>query len=289
MTCFQLPQIRDLIQGRQSRQQLSSKRRSLLTRSTAGHTAVAQSIINRAEWERGGELLNTPCFSKWKHKNHSLQAKAQLGGTFSWKQITLWVLIIIQIKKVLISKHVVLKTNVPFQPFTSEFILVLFQVRARLEPVRFEPLSLFVFVLFGPLLLVLAIVELLIGADGGLDMWDLWARSGEGRLRPLHLGGRRRPTAVVLQAQATGTLPDVVAGFVEIQFDLCNSVSMAGRAPRLAGAVSSVRGWWRRQTLLQESLFFGGLTVVGVCGQQTFLNGEKSRRMVIRNYVTVFF
>lgn len=77
------------------------------------------------------------------------------------------------IKKVLISKHVVLKTNLPFWPFTSEFILVLFQVRASLKPVWFEPLSFFVFVLFGPLLLVLGIVELLISADGRLNMWDL--------------------------------------------------------------------------------------------------------------------
>lgn len=76
-------------------------------------------------------------------------------------------------KTELISKHVVLKTNLPFWPFTSEFILVLFQVRASLEPVWFEALSLFVFVLFGPLLLVLAIVELLISADGRLDVWDL--------------------------------------------------------------------------------------------------------------------
>lgn len=87
-----------------------------------------------------------------------------------------WVLIIknqTKKQKVLISKHIVLKTNLCFWPFTSEFILVRFQVRASLEPVWFEPLSLFVFVLFGPLLLVLAIVELLISAEGRLNVWDL--------------------------------------------------------------------------------------------------------------------
>lgn len=193
----------------------------------------------------GGTLVLTtlPALANENIRTALCRAETQLGATFSLKQTILWVLIVTQIKKGVISKHVVLKTNVPFQPFTSEFILVLLQVRARLEPVRLEPLSLFLFVLFGPLLLVLAIVELLVGADGGLDMWHLGARSGEGpELRPLRLGGRGRPAAVVLRAQATRTLPDVVAGFVEIQLDLCNSVSMAGRAPRLAGAVSSVRG-----------------------------------------------
>lgn len=142
------------------------------------------------------------------------------------------------------------KTNLLFWPFTSEFILVLLQVWAGLDPIWLEPLSLFVFVLFGPLLLVLAVIELLISADGRVTTWDLQAWSGEGRLRPLHLGRRRRPAAVVLQAQTTRTLPDVAAGFVKIQFDLCSSVSVAGGAPSLAGAVGSMRGRGWRQTML---------------------------------------
>lgn len=89
---------------------------------------------------------------------------------------------------------------------------------------------------------MLAVVELLLGADGCFTMWDLQAWSGEGRLRPLHLGRRERPAAVVLQAQAARTLPDVAAGFVKIQFDLCDSVSVTGGAPCLAGAAASMRG-----------------------------------------------
>lgn len=89
---------------------------------------------------------------------------------------------------------------------------------------------------------MLAVVERLLGADGRVTMWDLQARSGEGQLCPLYLGRHGRPAAVVLQAQAARTLPDVVAGLVKIQFDLCDSVSVAGGAPSLAGAVASVRG-----------------------------------------------
>lgn len=104
--------------------------------------------------------------------------------------------------------------------------------------------------LFGPLLLVLAVVELLLGADGRVAVRDLQARSGEGRFRPLRLGRRERPAAVVLRAQAARALPDVAAGFVRVQFDLCDRVSVAGGAPGLAGAAASVRGRRRRQTLL---------------------------------------
>lgn len=96
--------------------------------------------------------------------------------------------------------------------------------------------------LFGPLLFVLAVVELRLGADGRVTVWDLQARSGEGRFRPLRLGRRQRPAAVVLQAQAARTLPDVAAGFVKIQFDLCGGVSVAGGAPGLAGAAAPMRG-----------------------------------------------
>lgn len=90
--------------------------------------------------------------------------------------------------------------------------------------------------LFGPLLLVLAVVELLLGADGRVPVWDLQAGSGGGRRRPLRLGRRRGPAAVVRRAQAARTLPDVAAGFVKIQLDLCDSVSVAGGAPGLPGA-----------------------------------------------------
>lgn len=137
----------------------------------------------------------------------------------------------------------------PFGPLTSEFILVLLQVRAGLDPVRFEPLPLFV--LFGPLLFVLAVVELLLGADGRVPVWDLHAWSGEARRRPLRLGRREGPAAVVRRAQAARTLPHMAAGFVKIQFDLCDSASVAGGAPCLAGAAAAaMRGWRRRQTVL---------------------------------------
>lgn len=128
--------------------------------------------------------------------------------------------------------------------------MVLLQVRTGLNPVRFYALSFLVFVLFGPLLFVLAVGELLVSANGCVGVWDLGAGWSRGWLRPLHFRSSRSPAEFMRRVQAIWTPLVMIVGFVELQFDLHAGVSMTGGATSPISAVVSVRGRLQRQTLV---------------------------------------
>lgn len=104
--------------------------------------------------------------------------------------------------------------------------------------------------LFGPLLFMLAVGELLVSANRGVGVRALGAGYSGSWLGPLQFGNSRRPAEFVRRVQAIWAPLEMIVGFVKLQFDLYARVSVTGGATSAIGAVVSIRGRLQRQTLV---------------------------------------
>lgn len=92
---------------------------------------------------------------------------------------------------------------------------------------------------------MLAVGEVLAGANGRVGGGQLGVGRGGGFVRPVRLG------EAVRQEQAAGTRLVVIVGFVEVQLDLRRGAPVASGPAEPIGAALSVRGRVRGQTGLQ--------------------------------------
>lgn len=231
--------------------------RCLLTRSTVGHTAVPQSIINRlntgwqcASFNRSSKIIKiekniSPCglpettYIKYRNSN---------SWRISWPaQIRRWWLVAEQqeTRRVTITWHFIVLLL-----FTLEIFLILLQVWASFYPVCFQAFSFFVFVFFGSFLFMLAIGELLVIAHGGFSVRRLGGGCSRSCFSPLRFGNRGWPAEFVWRVQTVWAPLKMIVGFVKLCFNVSARVSMTRGATSPIGAKVSMGGRLQRLALV---------------------------------------